>query len=338
MVHFVFLIVLVFTIPMLNKKYPFLFFSFVILFLFMALRYDYGNDYMGYFNIHFQIQTGLPSWGANDYLYYTLNNLVPNFSMLIAIISLFYLCVVWYLIKQNLKFNQYWIAMLILLINPYLFLIHLSSLRQTLAICFFIIAVKFAIERKWFMYLVLVIIAIGMHASAIVLLPLYFLLTDKPFKTKDSLFTIIIVGILLFTSFFDQAVSELLKYFPSHYEYYFNERTQNSLRATLLSSVFFLMILLNLKKLKGKEIIYGKLSLIATIMSILAFKISMMNRFGMYFDIFLIITLPHIFTVIKNRYAKIALFMLIITIYLLRYYSFFSNPLWESFKDYKTIL
>lgn len=338
MIHIVFLSALFFTIPELNKKYPFRFLTFAILFLFMALRYDYGNDYMSYLDIHTSINAGLSAWGADDFLFRTLNIAIPNFFVLIALISLFYLIVVWYLIKNNLNVNQYWFAVLILLINPYIFLVQLSTLRQTLALCFFVFAINFAVKRKLIPYVIFIFLAAGMHSSAIILLPLYFLLTEKPFSKKYVFGTMFFLGLLLFTPLFDIIANKLLEYLPNHYRYYYDQGLQNSIRATIISSFFLFLIAFNLGKLKGKEIIYGKLSLISTILSVLAIKVSMITRVGMYFDLFLIITIPNIFSRIEKKIYKQILFIALIGIYLLRYYSFFTTPLWESFREYRTIL
>ncbi|QII82416.1 EpsG family protein [Jeotgalibaca arthritidis] len=338
MVHLVFLGALFCTIPELNKKYPFRFFTFAILFMFMALRYDYGNDYMSYLDIHTSINAGLYAWGADDTLFRILNIAVPNFFVMIALISLFYLIVVWYLLKINLKVSQYWFAVLILLINPYLFLIHLSALRQTLALCIFVFAVNFAVKRKLIPYAICILLATGMHSSAIILFPMYFFLTEKPFNKKYLLITIVGLGLLLLTPLFDIIANNVLDYLPNQYKFYYNQGLQNSIRATIISSFYLLLIAFNLGKLRGKEIIYGKLSLIATILSVLAIKVSMITRIGMYFELFLIITIPHIFNRIERKIYKQILFTVLIGIYLLRYYSFFTNPLWESFREYQTIL
>lgn len=338
MVHVIFLIALFCMIPDLNRRYPFRYFSLIILFLFLALRYDYGNDYMSYFYNHALMNAGSYVWGANDFLFRILNVSIPNFFVLIAVISLFYMISIWHLIKNNLRINQYWFAILILLINPYLFLVHLSSLRQTLAICIFIFAIDFAAKRKLMPYMVLMLAAIGMHSSAVILLPLYFLLTEKSFNKKWVFSTFTLLIILIVTPLLDVIASKLLDYLPRHYSYYYEQGAQNSIRATLISSVYFLFVAANIGKLKGKEIIYGKLSLIATFISIIAIKVSMVTRIGMYFDIFLIISIPQIFNRIERKLYRQILFVILISIYLLRYYSFFTNPLWESFIEYKTIL
>lgn len=338
MVHIVFLSALFCAIPELNKKYPFRFFTFAILFMFMALRYDYGNDYMTYLNIHDLMNAGLQAWGQDSYLFHKLNLWIPNFFVFIGVTSLFYIVTIWILIKNNLRVNQYWFAFLILLINPYIFLINLSALRQNIAVCFFVFAVNFAIKRKFIPYVISILLASGFHVSAIILLPIYFILTEKKFNNK-KLF--LILGTLLFlivTPLFDIIVNKILEYMPNNYRYYYNQGLQNSIRATIISSFYLFLIVFNLGKLKGKEIIYGKLSLIATILSVLAIKISMITRIGMYFDLFLIITIPHIFTRIEKKIYRQILFIVLIGIYLLRYYSFFTTPLWESFREYQTIL
>lgn len=338
MVHLIFILTLFFALPVLNRRISFIFFSFAILFLFMSLRYDYGNDYLEYMNIHELINLGLPAWGADDFLFYQMNKMFSNFFVLITFISLFYLIIIWKLIRDNLNLYQQSFAMFILLINPYLFLIHLSSIRQTLAICLFIIAINFAIKRKIFLYIAFVLFASSMHASAILLLPSYFIINTKQFKTKHLFVTIGFLILMLFTPIFDITTKELLTYLPKHYEIYYDQELRNSILSTLISLFFVGFIGLNLSKLKGNQIIFGKLSLVSSIISVLAYNVSMITRIGMYFDIFLIITIPQILSNISNKTYKIITLMILIFIYFMRYYSFFTNPMWESYWSYKSIL
>lgn len=339
MVHVIIPLVLFFTIPDLNRKYPFWLFSFLILFLFSALRYDFGPDYMAYFNIFNSIQDGTSSWGQSDWLYKQLNLWIPNFFVLIALLSLFYTFSVGSLIRSNLKVKDYWFSFLILLINPYIFLVHQSSIRQTISICIVVLSISFIIKRKLIRYTVLVLIATGFHASAIIVFPLYFILNEKKIVSWNKLAIIGGLAVLLFTPIFDVIAYKMLEYMPIHYRFYYEQGLQNTTRATILSSVYFFVVLFNINKLHGREIIYGKLSLVATMLSILALRASMINRIGMYFDIFLIVTLPQIFSKIERKTHKCMLFVLLITIYLLRYYSFFTDPVWsKAYGVYRTIL
>lgn len=294
---------------------------------------------MSYLNIHQALNDGRYAWGANDPLYRSLNLLIPNFYIFVAITSFFYLVCIFFLIKNNLTRNQYWFASLILLINPYLFLIHLSAFRQTLSICFVILAVYYGIKKRAIFYFFLVLIASGFHQSALIMLPIYFLLTNKKLNVVKITTIVFLVFILLSTPLLGTLINWTLDFFPSHYSSYYEEGLQNSLRSTLISSFFFFLILFNINKLEGQDLIYGKLSLIATIISLLAYKVSMISRIGMYFDVFLIVTIPVIFSKIKNVRLRTLLFVLMIFIYLLRYWSFFNNDIWiDSYGTYQTIL
>lgn len=337
MVHVVIIISLFFMMPELNKRYPFRIFSFIILFLFMALRYNYGNDYMGYYEMHTWMNLGLSTHAGNDVLFRFLNIYISNFYVLIALISLFYLVSVTFLINRNLKSTQYLFAFLLLLVNPYLFLVHLSALRQTLALCFFIFAVNFAVKRKLILYIIFVLIAAGLHSSAILLLPLYPLLNEKKIKDKHILGMILLLLVFTLTPIFDIFILKLLSYLPYYFRYYYEQGLQNSLRSTIISSFFMIFIAINFQKLRGREIIYGKLSLVASFLSILTFKLALISRVGMYFDIFYIVTIPQLFIRIESKIHRYLLFVIFTAIYLLRYYSFFINPLWESFIEYKSI-
>ncbi|KUP04300.1 hypothetical protein Q75_16070 [Bacillus coahuilensis p1.1.43] len=294
---------------------------------------------MSYYRTYEAINAGQLAWGSSDILYKSLNLLIPNFYLFVAIISLFYLLVIFFLIKNNLHRKQYWFSILILLINPYLFLIHLSSLRQTIAMCFIVIAVHFATKRNPIMYFLFVLIAMGFHQSALIMVPVYFLLNQNKLNVVKTTAIIGTLFLLLLTPLFDTIIRWVLDYFPRHYSYYYEQGLQNSLRSTFISSFFFFLILFNINKLNGKELLYGKLSLIATIISLLAYKVSMITRIGMYFDIFLIVTLPLLFSKMKKGKIRVILFAALLGIYILRYWSFFNNEVWiDAYRTYQTIL
>ena len=339
MVHIIFIIAFIFSIPDFNKKCQMVFFTFFILFLFLALRYDYGNDYMSYYNNYIDINNGLPAWGHTNILYKYLNLLTPNFEVFIAIISLLYIITIYYLVKRNLNINDYWFSIILLLLNPYLFLVHLSSIRQTIAICIFIFAVDFAIKRKPLLYFLLILAATGFHSSAIILMPIYFIANSKKINKKLILLIYATIIILVATPIFETIIHFVLNKLSLNtlYQHYFEQGLQNSLRATLIASIFLFIIILNINKLEGKDLIYGKLSLIAAIISILTYKLSMMTRVGMYFDVFFIITLPQILKIVEKKVNKQILFIIIISIYFLKYISFFNNPLWRGYNYYKII-
>lgn len=53
----------------------------------------------------------------------------------------------------------------------------------------------------------------------------------------------------------------------------------------------------------------------------------MLLRIGIYFEVFIIITISMILLEIENK--KYSLLLVIVSVYVLRYISFFINPLWS---------
>lgn len=337
MYHALLIVSVLLSLPIKSKKPTLVFVSFMLIFFFLALRYNFGNDYMAYFNIHESLHSTTKSPAGSSLFYKYLNLSLPSFFQVIAVISAIYAAVFYLFITRNLNRSQYWLGVLILLLNPYLFLIHSSALRQTLAICFFIIAAHFAKKRNAVLYFSFVLAAFGFHTSAIILLPFYFILTEKKINVAYIFIGLTIILFLLFSSLFDYAMSEFLKLFPG-YAIYYENAVQSSLRSFSLSLFFFIFILININKLDGDKIVFAKLGLISAALSLFTIKFAMISRFGMYFDVFLIVALPCLLSTIKSLPLRWLCLYFIVLIYMLRYVSFFNTPLWEPFFNYQTIM
>lgn len=321
--------------------------AFIALFVFAAIRYNFGSDYPAYFENFLKIKAGLTIYG-DQIFFELLNRYSPSYYFLIAVTSAVTVYTFYWLIKKHVTENCWPLALLILLINPYLFLMSLSAIRQTLSMCLFIFSIYFAYKRKPIPYLVLIAFASLFHTSALLLLPVYFFANDRKFGKSFSVITVVVTIVLLVsTSFFSNIIERFLSVIDeSNYWYYYNQDEGNSLRSLILSSVYFIYVIINIPYLKGKTLVFSKLYLFATICALLAYQVSMITRVQQYFDIFSIVSLPMIMSAnverckglrlmnIINRYIFPAL---IFVIYVLRYYSFFTNPLWKSFAEYHTI-
>lgn len=355
MVHFLLALAVCFAIIGSKNKYIQRM-AFVVLFAFAALRFMYGNDYYNYYRWFQYIHAGYKSPFKTEILYNLLNRWLPSFPVLVALSSALLIFVVYQLVTKNLPTQYSWIGIVIFVINPYLFLINLSALRQCIATCFFVIAVNLACRKKYIWYCVLVIVATLFHKSAILLLPICIIANAKP--VKSWMCWLILVGTLILlvsSNFLSDIVIWVAEQFgDKNYIHFASQDTKNSVRATLLTSVYFFYTLLNLPKLKGKHLVYAKIYLISPFLGILAKEMSMLTRLQMYFDIFAIVAIPSILMEIHSRGAvkinrrnalitfwdcinKYAMPVLIMTIYLLRYYSFFTNDMWKAFFTYRTI-
>ncbi len=319
--------------------------SFIVLFIFSALRYGFGNDYFSYLNTFNEIKmTGTFSHISNDVLYVWLNKIMPTYQMLLAVTSFIFLFAVYMLIKRNVNAGYHGIAVFIFALNPYIFLSNLSAMRQCLAMVMLMLAVYFALKKKPIIFIVLILLASLFHFSAIVFLPLYFIANEKKISRGFIIAFVAVLGSLLLTSNFFEIVLGWFEEFTSstHIRLYL-ENEGNSLRSTILTSLYLVYVLMNVRKLKGKTLAYTKLYMFALFFAILAYKLNMMTRLQQYLDIFSLVALPgiieHNYKNEKNDILKLInvyLFpALLFVVYILRYYSFFTNDMWESYRTYQ---
>lgn len=329
---------LILSMPLLNKKVPFIVIAFLLLLIFIAFRFGFGTDYFNYQQMYDLIQTGINPLESNEILYFSLNKYLPSFDALIMLTSLFYIIVFFIFTYKNVASRYYFFAMFIFLINPYMFLLHQSSIRQTLAICFFVIAVYFGRKRQIIPYVLLVLIAFGFHSSAIFLLPIYFILTEKPVNIKRLTIISIVFSIFMFSNLFTIVIEYLLQFAPLNYSYYYEQDVSNSLLSTLSFVVLLGLIIWQSNKLEGKYIVFGKLGVLSTFLSIMSYNVTMVSRIGLYFDVYLIVLFPYIYSKMTNNFKKLIFVSIIVFVYSYRFISFFNDPIWESFRNYESIL
>lgn len=356
MVHIILLIVVLTAVFVRNQKLYLQAIPFLMLFLFAALRYEYGNDYLSYYGMYLYYHSKEnPSFGEEG-LFELMCWISPSFYLLIAVTSAIFIYVVYRLAIDIVPSKWICISVFIFVVSPYLFLMNLSAIRQCLAMACFIIAVQFAVKRRPLPYVLLILLASLLHKSALILLPAYFVASTRKVKTH----TVVVITFLVLASVFFLDLSEAAVYVAemfedSSYVHYATNEMRNSLRATLLTGLYFVYVAGNITKLEGKAIAYAKLYLVGLIFGIFAIDLSMFTRAQMYFDVFAVVTLPLIWINVQSRgpvlyrsggslaviwdcVNKYILPILIICVYCLRYYSFFANPMWVSFSEYATIL
>lgn len=364
MVHVIFLIAVLLAACSVGRKEnrTYLYWlSFFALFIFAALRYDFGNDYMSYYHNYIAIKRGDWSTYGNQYLFTIINYISPSFDFLVISTSFLFLRSVYRLLKDTLSAEYIWLGLFIFLFSPYIFLVNLSAMRQCLAMLLFVAATKYAINgsvRNFIKYAVVIIIATLIHKSAILLLPIYFLANNKPIKRVHIELVLVITALLLLSEkLFPTLIDSFLAAFADkNYNSYVASGNKNSLRSILLSFIPLFYLLLNAHRIQQERLVYTKLSAISYLLSILALQSTVLIRLRMYFEIFSCVAIPttyftakgqHIaetkeysdigrrFFYIINRYI---LPLLILLIYLLKYYNFFQETVWQSFSTYKTIL
>ena len=337
--------------------------AFVILTAFWALRYNWGNDYMQYLSHYKSIKSynmGLfdisgydQIFVKRDYLWYILNNLFSNFGFfgLIIVLSLVENFIIYRFVVNYVPPKWYWLSVFIYCFNIEFYLIGASMMRQWLALCLFVYAINFLLDKRIIPYLIISIIAIFIHFSAIVMLLCIPFAYIKNLKIGNK-YLVLLFGFLLI--WYIMAPLYLRDYAYLFYELndqgaYSNYEMTNMNDKGLsffgiISNYFipltgFLMLYLN-GDLKTK--ILASIFILQLIFVPLGSVMPIFGRITTYFTSLGIVVWPLvIYEMLKRKYSliSISILCLLLLINIRGYIGFFSDSIWEkSFSTYTTIL
>lgn len=329
MVHLIFAIVIINLLPinkLIKTNKNKLIISLLILFVFLAFRYNYGNDYKFYLEIYNNIKEGIYTRAGNDFVFKMWNIISVNYAFLLGSSSLLYVFTIYCLIKKYAKESKFFISLLLLLVNPYLFLIHLTTIRQTMALCFLILFIIF--YKNKYCKLIFTILGIGCHFSSILIFP--FVVILKNFRlTKKSVYIIyVILFILMSTNLLETLILVFGRFINNNFLFYLETNKVGSLRTLLLNIIINLFIVKYYKEVDEDYRVVYNMTFVGSLLSILSIKFAMLFRIQMYFEIFIIVIVPYLFEKENESKKKYFFYFMVFTIYSTRYISFFLSPMY----------
>ena len=156
--------------------------SFGLIFLFLALRYNYGNDYSAYLKGFLEVNRVETIdyfdkyWHFDPGWIFLCRIFGPfGFFAMMAVLALFNCFVYYRFIRKYVPPAYYWFAVFFYVFNPYFMLVHSSAMRQSLAISLFIFSIDYIYKKDALRYFLCIGLAALFHTSALVLLPIYLL-------------------------------------------------------------------------------------------------------------------------------------------------------------------
>jgi hypothetical protein len=198
------------------------FFLFLLFILIAGLRFRVGGDTLGYMDDFEALPTlsQLRDFNFQDALYdplwYIFNALIKsiydNFIFFQLILAIVVNTIIFWTIKKYSKY-KYW-SVLFYFILYYLYF-NMEILRESLALCVFLLSIPYLLKKKWLFYYLFAFIAFKFHSSALVLFFLPFLFR----KLKPQYYILIMVLLLLLTFYITPFI-----FFSN---FYVNERIYN---------------------------------------------------------------------------------------------------------------
>jgi hypothetical protein len=322
--------------------------SFILIFLFLALRYNFGNDYMEYLKGFIKIERYSASDFFNKNNYYEpgwiflcwLFNKSFGFFAMVAVLALLNCLVYYHFIKKFVPKKYYWLAIFIYIFNTSYMLVHSSAMRQSIAIIIFIFSLNYLYKKDAIRYFLCVGIASLFHTSAIILFPVYLIsfINLKNYKTSSVVIITIFLSIFIFKNFITPYISLFISSYFERYEAYQSTGISGS-GLGVLYYFTLLILILYYERVQNKETqLVFKIAIISFVFIPLYYMFQLIGRIGMYFVPALIVVSPIIAMKLKQPIYKSIFVIALLFMTLYSFFQFFSDDIWKvAFGTYQTI-
>lgn len=295
-------------------------------------RIDVGNDTFSYYILFMNIK----NYGVNinpeielgyKYLNFLIGSFTNNYQILLVVIGVMsYVSVIRFInaYSYNLSFSV--LLFFLLFYKPYI-----NVMRQVIAISLVLVAIKFLFKEKPIRYFILIILGVFVHNSVVICILFPFFYKIK--FTKKKAFLFILFSILLSIS--GDFIIQLFLSIGKSTKYVLKENAISSLFNFLMNAVLFIVQQILFFRIpidtpindKRKMNFYSWMALMSIFFSIIGFRIWIMQRLILYFNIFYLLSIPNSIVLVKRskllsntfRFAIVVMLILYQTgIYILR--------------------
>ena len=331
--------------------------GFVIVTILGMIHYDYGNDYMSYYDVYKQVTSysfDLPGILAGDYfrepgwaLLCWFFKPIGGFFMMVAVLNMIQNMLVYRTIKNYVEKKWWPLSVFIYLFSTSFYLMNFSMMRQGFVVCVFLGLWPLIKEKKWYLAAPILWLCSFVHTSAIILIPFAFagLVPIGKGKVWASLY--IIVFLVLWLS--GSVLNDIFMSFMSIEEFQNYADTYSTSNNTMKIGLGFAMnlipFILGMMYLRDTESghrfsdnLVVSIALVSFVITPFASIIQLIGRLGVYFGSYQMIAMPLIYKNLKRKDIQWALLFLFVFMLAYDYLIFFKNPIWiNKFTTFKTI-
>lgn len=333
--------------------------GFVLLTVIAAIQYNYGTDYMSYYdlwdqqycsidigdfieNFFNQVSWQEPGWILINAIF----GFKYGFFILVALISIIENYIYYRLIKEYVPIKWRWFAVFLYVAMDCLYLLNFSMLRQGFTVALFVAAVILLNKKKLWSAVTIMILSLTIHASSAVCIPfliLYFMPLKKT-RTLAILLLLLTSLIFIFKNLI-MGVLNLMYAFEDIGKYSaYEQKTINGiglgyLLAHIPNFIILYALFTSSIVLTREQKVVALLAFCDILITPLQFYgAGLAGRLGFYFIAFKVASIPMIYGKIKIPSVQSILFLISFFITLVVYYNFFQTYAGGYQQGYKTIL
>ncbi len=289
--------------------------TFFLLFIVSALRFEVGRDYTDTYVLAYKkIVAGVKNVRMDiglKIIYVLMAQIQANEQWIFIITSFL---VNWFACKNIVEQSpNYKLSFWIYLCGTFYFF-SMNGVRQSIAMMMFYYSFRFIKERNLKKYLIINGIGFLFHSSAVMFLPLYFVL-DKKYKFKTKFF--LILGMIFASNILLPIIISILM--KTHYSMYLTNgyyTAQQTINLSMYLNIFFFLLyewILKKNEVSSEyAIIYSNIHFGGVIVSLFATSLPLMIRIFMYFRFVEFLSVPQLMNIShKNRYRQIIEFIVV---------------------------
>lgn len=203
-----------------------------------------------------------------------------------------------------------------------LFLVTMNGIRQTLAAAIVFTATKFLMDGSWKRYFLVVILASFFHQSALILIPIYFIVRSKAWsKATVVLIALAIIIVLGFNQFSTLLFSAIQDTQYSDYQNV-NEGGANILRVAVNAGPLLIAFLGRdkLRRIFPNSDPIVNMALIGCVFMLISTQNWIFARFWIYFNLYQLIVISWIVKLFREKDEKVIYYAILVLYFIYYYY------------------
>ncbi|MCM3115096.1 EpsG family protein [Neobacillus sp. MER 74] len=233
-----------------------------------------------------------------------------------AVITNLFILIVLYKYSRILELSIY------VYITGGLFLITMNGIRQCLAASIIFTATKYLIEGNWFKYTLVIIFASLFHQSALILIPIFFLVRYKAWSKATLILLLMSVIIVLGFNQFSSVLFSTIQ--DTQYSEYsnFSEGGANKIRVVVFAAPLVIAYFGRdrLREIFPESDFIVNMSIIGLVFMIISTQNWIFARFNIYFELYQIILISWIVKVFNEKDQKLIYYAILICYFAYYYY------------------
>lgn len=324
------------------KNMQFMFgFSLIVLCVFYGIRYDFGNDYWSYYNLFLASSYGIdveviePGWGFINYLCQPI-----GFFGMIFLLTVFEYYSVFKHIKLYVDREYWWLAVFIFCFTFNFLLLGCSMMRQFLAMVILLYTIKYISQRKLIPFLIIICIAISIHKTAIIFIPMYMFSLWLPNINRKYWILSFVVGFIclmvLSKTYLELFQVAAILFDDEKFSRYLLG-DEGSYSFTIIFDILWLVLLMYYCPQERIGKIICLISILSYVFLPFTFVVVMLLRLMLFFSFFLIFTMPNMIQRIELkpvRYIVLSIYMFLL---IRRSMVSYNGETYGGYFEYKTI-